>query len=123
QSGCSHTSHFNPVEVQRLGDLPLPTIQPLPTDGARAVSVRDVAPGARVDLYVNDLFAGSAVATSSNVAVPIVEGHPALQINQKVYARQHLCTISKMEQHVTVQPTPPLIESFAAVQLQIKQGE
>src|SRR5438067_5697529 len=88
QSGCGHTSHSSPVELQRLGDLPLPTIQPLPTDGARAVSVRHVAPGARVDLYVNDLFAGSSVATSSNVAVPIVEGHPALQINQKVYARQ-----------------------------------
>ena len=123
QSGCGHTSHSSPVEVQRLGDLPLPTIQPLPTDGARAVSVRDVAPGARVDLYVNDLFAGSAVATSSNVAVPIVEGHPALQINQKVYARQQLCTISKMGQPVTVQPTPPTIESFAAVPPQINQGQ
>ena len=123
QTGCGHTSHSRPVEVQGLGNLPAPTIQPLPTDGARTVSVRDVVPGARVDLYVNDLFAGSAVATSGSVVVPIVENHPALLLNQKVYVRQQVCTTSKTGQVVTVQPTPPTIESFAAIPTQVDQGQ
>ncbi|GAC1370827.1 MAG: hypothetical protein NVS2B12_22110 [Ktedonobacteraceae bacterium] len=123
QSACGHVTHSSPVQIQALGDLPLPIIQPLPIEGAHAVTVANVVPGAGVDLYVNSSFAGSAIAESTRVLVPIIDGHPELTINQKVNAQQQLCTIIKVGPTVVVQPMPPKIESFQATPQAIDPGQ
>ncbi len=123
QTGCGHSSTSRAGEVQSLSGLALPTFLTPPTDGGRDVVVKDVLPGARVDLYVNDLFAGSAVADATSVVVPILVGHPPFLLNQKVYVQQQVCTTSNKSNYVVVQPQLPTIQSFAAVPSEITQGE
>jgi len=122
QSACGHVNHSGPTGVLALGDLPLPIIQPPPIEGARSVTVTQVVPGAAVDLYVNG-FAGSAVAESTSVVVPILAGHPELILNQKVNAQQRLCTVTSVGPTVDVQPMPPNIVLFQAMPQEIEPGQ
>lgn len=114
QIGCGHTSRRSAaVEVQRVGDLPAPVVEQPLYEGRHDVTVNGVRPGARVDVYVADLFAGSALADSTSVVVTIQEGHPVLFIGQKVFARERLCDSTRQSNAVSVEPVPPTIHLTA----------
>jgi hypothetical protein len=89
--GCGHTSERSapPVEVQEL-DEPDPPVVTGPIDArSDTIRVTDVVPGARVDIYVNGVWRGSATTGDTEVTVPV--GYGDLREDDEVRARQWLC--------------------------------
>jgi hypothetical protein len=124
QTGCGHTSKPSPaVVVAALGTLAPPVVVTPLLEGRHAVTVANLRPGARVDVYVNDLFAGAALATASTVSVPVQQGGLPLLIGQKVYARERLCTETATSTGVAVAPLPPVIHFSAVPAGGITRGE
>jgi len=109
QSGCGRTRESEWRDVRRLARPQRPVISPLPLEGERHVTVTEVELGANVDLYVDALFAGSAVASESTVAVGIVGGHLPLLYAQKVFVRESICAAVTDSVTVPVQAIPPTI--------------
>jgi len=102
QVGCGMTSgNSNVVVVKKPGPLtPVTVVKPLYDCGSH-VNVKDVVPGAIVEVYVNGAFAGQATIGSSEGSVSV---STPLHKNDKVKARQRMCDeISEFGLEVTVE--------------------
>ena len=102
QRGCGLVSSKSASvvvgKIERLGAPRIP--EPL-YSCENAVRVVDVVPGARVDVYVNGIFRGSAVGGGTDITVG-VSGQ--LAVGDSVTALQRLCAhISPMSKAVIVQ--------------------
>ena len=91
--GCGLESEISdPVDVQEAPThLPAPRIiEPVNTCD-RFVQVRDLIPGATVDVYVNGTWSGRGMAgaDADSIAVQILP----LEVGDQVYAIQHLCDV------------------------------
>jgi hypothetical protein len=102
QRGCGLvSSHSNTVIVGRIERLGAPRVAEPLYSCENSVRVVDVVPGARVDVYVNGVFRGSAVGGGTDLMVG-VSGQ--LAVGDSVTALQRLCEhISPMSQPVIVQ--------------------
>ncbi|MPZ34713.1 MAG: DUF1326 domain-containing protein [Rhodospirillales bacterium] len=102
QRGCGLvSSKSDAVVVGKIERVPAPkVVEPLYSCEA-LVRVVQVVPGARVDVYVNGIFRGSAVGGGTDLTVP-VSGQ--LAVGDQVTALQRLCEhISPLSKPVTVQ--------------------
>lgn len=89
QRGCGlKSAESAPVEVQPLEELPPPQVERPLYACDLPVVVTGAVPGARVEVYVNGAYRGSAVAGEDRVEVPIVG---SLEVGDLVTARQRLC--------------------------------
>ncbi len=77
------------VPVQALPKPGLPQVLTPVDECMRSVTVANVIPGARVDVYVNESWRGTANAAATTVEVPILFG--PLQVGDQVKARQRIC--------------------------------
>jgi hypothetical protein len=124
QTGCGHTSRpSNSVTVAATGTPSQPVIAVPLLEGQRTVTVTNVRTGARVDLYIAGLFAGSALATSASVSVPVQQGGFPLLIGQKVEAVERLCTTTTHSDVAVVTAVPPTIRFTATPTSSITRGE
>jgi hypothetical protein len=92
QKGCglvSSKSALIPVQPLTKPGL-LDVVQPVETC-MKSVTVANVIPGAHVDVYVNNDWRGSAIATAPTVEVTILFG--PLKVGDEVAARQIICGI------------------------------
>jgi hypothetical protein len=88
QRGCGLvSSESDRVRVGRAEELPAPKVVE-PLYACAGVRVEGVVPGARVDVYVNGVFRGSAVTGGEDVEVGVSGG---LVPGDEVRARQRLC--------------------------------
>ncbi|MEM6409514.1 MAG: hypothetical protein AAF700_14010, partial [Pseudomonadota bacterium] len=92
--GCGHVSdRAEPVEVREPPeDLPPPVIvEPVHTCD-RSVTVRDLVPGASVDIYVNGVWAGRGMAGAEEdeIGIDILP----LEEGDEVHAIQRICEVS-----------------------------
>lgn len=102
QRGCGLvSSESDAVVVGKIERLKAPrVVEPL-YSCENIVRVVDVVPGARVDVYVNGIFRGSAVGGGTDLSVG-VSGQ--LNVGDSVTARQRLCQhISPLSKQVSVQ--------------------
>jgi hypothetical protein len=90
QHGCGLPSLKSAaVPVQPAGKPGLPVIVPPVEECMKSVTVANVVPGARVDVYVNGSWCGSVTTTAATVEVPILFG--PLHAGDQVRARQMIC--------------------------------
>ncbi len=90
QIGCGLTSAKSAaVAVMPIVKPGLPQVEMPVEDCMRSVTVTNVIPGARVDVYVGDVWRGTATATTNTVEVPILFG--PLSTGDLVRARQRIC--------------------------------
>ncbi|MBJ7599080.1 hypothetical protein [Candidatus Nephthysia bennettiae] len=123
QSGCGQTSQPAQAQpVRRLGTLPRPVVQTPLTDGGRAVRVIQALPGALLDLYVSDLWSGSAIAGAPTASVPLFETLPGLRIGDKVRVRESICDTTSDSETVPVSPVPPTVRFTAVLHGQPQRG-
>lgn len=102
QRGCGLVSSKSNVAVVGVIErLPAPkVVDPLFSCEAR-VRLANVVPGARVDVYVNGIFAGSGVGGGTDLSVGV---SAPLKVGDSVTAQQRLCQhISPMSKAVIVQ--------------------
>lgn len=89
QRGCGLvSSKSNVVKVRPHERLGPPTVAPPLYSCDQAVRVTDVTPGARVDVYVNGIFRGTAASGDDTISVGI---SGELQVGDSVTALQRLC--------------------------------
>lgn len=90
QVGCGKQSDSSdPVEVQPLPEqLEPPSVKAPLYSCNTAVIVLDAVPGARVDVFVNGVIRGTALAGAGETSVPLAGG---LQVGDYVQARQRIC--------------------------------
>jgi hypothetical protein len=102
QRGCGLVSSESaPVKVGKLEGLRPPKVVSPLYSCENLVRVTAVAPGARVDVYVNDIFRGSQPSGGDTVTVG-VSGQ--LEVGDKVTALQRLCEdISRPSRPVVVE--------------------
>lgn len=102
QRGCGLvSSKSKSVVVGKIERLQAPRVTEPLYSCATAIRVVDVVPGARVDVYINGTFRGSAVGGGSDLTVG-VSGQ--LSVGDSVTALQRLCDhASLMSKPVTVQ--------------------
>jgi hypothetical protein len=92
QKGCGLVSSKSPlVPVQPLTKPGLPTVLKPVENCMKSVTVANVVAGAHVDVYVNNIWRGSAIATAVTVEVAILFG--PLNVGDEVAARQIICGI------------------------------
>jgi hypothetical protein len=88
--GCGHESDRSvPVEVQEFEDLDPPRVIPPVYDCDETITVREVVPGAQVDVYVDGAWRGRTTASETRAEVPVEVGE--LEPDDEVQARQQLC--------------------------------
>lgn len=88
--GCGlESERSNSVSVRKLDRLEPPEVVAPVYACPAPVKVKDVVPGARVDIYINDIWAGTALAGESEVEVPVQVGE--IQVGDVVKARQRFC--------------------------------
>jgi hypothetical protein len=102
QKGCGlNSDKSNVVTVKKPEALPKPEIVEPLYDCGEYVEVKNVVPGAIVEVYVNGAFAGDATVTEEDGSVKV---DALLEEDDKVKARQRLCDlISDFSAEVTVQ--------------------
>lgn len=89
QKGCGTVSSESArVTVQSIPEFRAPTVVEPLYSCATGVPVEDVVPGARVDVFVNGIWRGTATAGSTEVTVGI---YGELEVGDQVRARQRLC--------------------------------
>ncbi len=89
QKGCGAESpRSNVVRVKPLPDLKPPNVKGPVYHCHKSVVVTGVVPGALVEVYVDGIFRGAAVAGTDEVDVPIIG---TLSVGSLVQARQHMC--------------------------------
>jgi hypothetical protein len=90
QHGCGLVSSKSAaVPVQPLPRPGVPAIAPPVETCMKSVTVSNVLPGAHVDVYVNNAWRGSGIATASTVEVQILFG--PLRAGDAITARQAIC--------------------------------
>ena len=92
QNGCGRVSSKSaPVTVLPLKQPAPPIVLPTVEACMRSVTVGGaVVPGAHVDVYVNNVWRGTAIATAGVVEVPL---SGSLNVGDQVKARQSICGI------------------------------
>jgi hypothetical protein len=75
-------------QVESLDDLPAPNVDPVLREWMNFVNVDDCIPGARVHVFVNEVWRGSADAAGSTCPVNV----GPLRFKESVTAIQALCT-------------------------------
>ena len=104
QRGCGLvSSKSTSVVVGKIERLPAPRVAEPLYSCENAVRVLDVVPGARVDVYVNGIFRGSAVGGGTDLTVG-VSGQ--LAVGDSVTALQRLC------QHISPMSKPVIVQEF-----------
>ncbi|MGI8694608.1 MAG: galactose oxidase-like domain-containing protein [Geodermatophilaceae bacterium] len=104
QRGCGLiSSKSGTVPVDKLERLGPPTVVSPLYSCENAVRVADVAPGARVDVYVDGIFRGSAASGGDTVTVG-VSGQ--LEVGDEVTAVQRLC------EDISGPSKPVVVEEF-----------
>jgi hypothetical protein len=91
QKGCGLVSSSPSVSVQPVPNPALPVVLEPVENCMKRITVGNVVPGAHVDIYINDEWRGSAVATASIVEVTILFG--PLYVGDRVTARQMICNM------------------------------
>jgi hypothetical protein len=92
QHGCGLVSSKSAaVPVQPLPHPQVPRVEPPVETCMRSLTVGNAIPGARVYVYVNNAWRGSAIATAATVEVPILFG--PLNVGDAVTARQMICDL------------------------------
>lgn len=101
---CAQQEGFSPAVTAVRATLRTPVIDTLHA-GAASVSVRDVAVGATLELYVDGHVTNTLIVDQD----PIVVAVPPLAADQRVRARQYLCgRVAECEDVLVVdQPTTP----------------
>jgi hypothetical protein len=111
QRGCGLvSSKSNTVVVGKIERLHAPRVVVPLYSCENAVRVVDVVPGARVDVYVNGIFRGSAVGGGTDLTVG-VSGQ--LAIGDSVTALQRLC------QHISPLSKSVLVQEFLGRWIQV----
>jgi hypothetical protein len=111
QRGCGLVSSKSKiVVVGKIERLQAPRVAEPLYSCETAVRVVDVVPGARVDVYVNGIFRGSAVGGGTEVAVGI---SGQLNVGDWVTAVQRLC------QHISASSKPVVVQEFLGRWIQI----
>jgi hypothetical protein len=87
--GCGLTVKSAAKTVQAVVKPGPPQVLPPVEDCMRSVTVGNVLPGARVDVYVNGSWRSTATAGGATVEVPILFG--PLHVGDEVSARQRIC--------------------------------
>lgn len=90
QTGCA-TDTSAPVLVRPITDVAAPTVDAPLDDCSPSVAVSRVVPGARVEVYVNNRYRGSASGGDVSVRVAI---SGTLVPGDRVRARQCICTLT-----------------------------
>jgi hypothetical protein len=123
QMGCGHASAPAQAQpVRRLGTVPRPVVQTPLTDGGRVVQVTQAIPGALLDLYLSNLWSGSALAGAATAQVPLFDSLPALRIGDKVHVRESICDTTSDSENVPVTPVPPTVRFTAVLHGQPQRG-
>ncbi len=99
QRGCGLVSSKSaPVLVQAIEELPPPKVAEPLYACESGVTVVDVVPGARVDVFVNGIFRGTEKTGGDSVFVPV---SGTFAVGDSVTARQRLCDhVSQLSQAV-----------------------
>ncbi|MGD0295671.1 MAG: PQQ-binding-like beta-propeller repeat protein [Bryobacteraceae bacterium] len=92
EDGCGRTAQSMNVMVNPMPQPSAPEVVSPVETCMRSVTVSGVVPGAHVEVYVNDVWRGSAIATSKNAEVPVLFG--PLKVKDKVKARQIICGVT-----------------------------
>jgi hypothetical protein len=104
------------VVTEGIGDLLDPRVEAPLHSGTRTVRIHQVQVGARLDVYVDDAFAGGLTVTSDPAEVTLPE---ALVAGQRVHGRQGICNQwrSGEPEVVTTAPAtpPPAARGFGKV--------
>ena len=104
QRGCGLVSSKSKVAiVGKIERLTAPRVAEPLFSCENAVRVVDVVPGARVDVYVNGIFRGSAVGGGTDLTVG-VSGQ--LNVGDAVTAQQRLC------HHISPMSKPVIVQEF-----------
>ena len=91
EQGCGLTVQSAKVKVSAMEQPGIPTVVAPVEACMRSVTVSGVVPGAHVEVYVNNVFRGSAIATATTVEVPL---SGSLKVGDLVKARQSICGIT-----------------------------
>jgi Domain of unknown function (DUF1929) len=111
QRGCGLvSSKSKAVVVGKIERLQAPRVAEPLYSCENVVRVVDVVPGARVDVYVNGLFRGSAVGGGTDLTVG-VSGQ--LAVGDSVTALQRLC------QHISPMSKPVIVQEFLGRWIQV----
>lgn len=104
QHGCGLVSSRSlAVRVQAVQELPPPEVVRPVYACETGVAVRNVVPGARVDVFVNAIFRGTQKSGTENVFVPV---SGTLVAGDSVTALQRLCNL------VSGLSRPAIVEEF-----------
>jgi len=102
QQGCGQTSaQSSPASVKSLPNQGAPAIVAPVGAGSSSVFVQNLIAGARVDVFVNNVFRGTAAATGPMVEVKLSE--PILSVGDQVSVRESTCEGEMSGFPVTVQ--------------------
>ena len=107
-TGCISASERAPVEPQR--DLPPFRVSP-PIERDRSVRVKDVIPGALLDVYVDSRWAGRRAAPTRETRVPVAD---PLRTGQRIDVYERLCAQQRQSDPVWVQAAPDVVWSPAS---------
>jgi hypothetical protein len=90
QQGCGHVSSRSapPVVVGPLEKPAPPTVETPVENCMHSVTVKGVVPGAHVEVYVNNVWRGTAMATAATVEVAL---SGSLNVGDSIKARQSIC--------------------------------
>lgn len=111
QRGCGLVSSKSMVVVVgKIEKLKAPHVAEPLFSCENAVRVTDVVPGARVDVYVNGIFRGTAVGGGTDLMVD-VSGQ--LTVGDSVTALQRLC------QHISPLSKPVIVQEFLGRWIQV----
>jgi hypothetical protein len=88
EQGCGRTAKSQSVPVSPL-EQPKPPMVLSPVETCmRSVTVTGLVAGAHVEVYVNNVWRGSAIATAATAEVPL---SGSLNVGDKIKARQTIC--------------------------------
>lgn len=104
------------TEVEPPPGVPTPVLVTPILECSRGVRVEQTVPGARIDVYQNDVWAGGADATGEETEVSV---HPGLILGARITATQTVCGAvsdraeANVIREITEVPPPRLFPAFA----------
>jgi hypothetical protein len=111
QRGCGLvSSKSKSVVVGKIERLQAPRVAEPLYSCEKAVRVVDVVPGARVDVYINGIFRGSAVGGGADLTVGV---SGPLAVSDSVTALQRLCD------HISPMSKPVIVQEFLGRWVQV----
>lgn len=103
---CGVHEESDPVTVEaEMAEFRPPQIQTPIFDGADSIEIREVIPGATVEISQNDVWTYSYFAPQGRIIVAVDD----LAVGTSLRARQRLCTVSQQSGRVVVRAPAPRI--------------